>query len=265
MKWTLFFVIVAVLVGCQNAPKVESGTVLLSSGRSTQTVLNEGNAMSETVEALNNVKDLIEVRVDGNGSGKEADDLADQIATGARGGIAKDMARVVKWEGDVEISVNVALEQIDVDGEYRRLNAAIDLEMRSTKEKHILGTKKINIKGTRKLGSAAVSQFEAPAVREVVAWTKEVIQRIVSEEYEVAVITFRLPRPAMSLTPVEQRDAHNVKAIGQCFKEMKGVVSARCILHNTPAGQCQYRVVYLKGTYPHGIVNEAILRVRNIR
>ncbi|MBO4511254.1 MAG: hypothetical protein J5746_00665 [Victivallales bacterium] len=265
MKWTLIFVLAAVLVGCQNGPRVESGT-MLSSGKSTQTVLkNDGSAIPETVEALGNVKDLIEVRVDCSGGNKEANDLATQIAKGACGGIAKDMARVVKWEGDVEISVNVALELVDVDGEYRRLNAVIDLEMRSTREKNILDTRKIYLKGTRKLGAAAVSQFEAPAVREVVAWAKECIRRIASEEYDVAVITFALPRPVMSLVPLEQRDAYNVKAIGQCFMEMKGVVSAKCILHNTPAGQCQYRVVYLKGTYPHGIVNEAVLRVRGIK
>ncbi len=251
------------LSGCQTGPTVEGGAVL-SQGGSRQVNLTGGKeAVPETVEVLENAKDLLKVTVEGKGVG-DAAELSSNISAAAKGGIAVDVARVVEGSCDVKVLLNTELEKVDVDGEYRRLNAIVKVALVSFDGNRTYGTSTFRFKGVRKQGTAAVSQFEVPASQAVVNWLKDNMRRLVQEEVEVAVITFKLPRPRVSLTPVSERDAANIKAIGQKLVGMKGVLNADCIMQNYSSAICRYRLLYKRGTYPHGIANEAALQVRSI-
>ena len=229
------------LCGCQTGPMVEGGTISSRGGKRQVNLTGNSDAVPETVEVLENVKDLITVKIISRGAG-DAADLSSNIATAAKGGIAVDSARVVEGACDVKVLLNTELEKIDVDGEYRRFNAIVKVAIVSPDGNRTYGTNTFRFKGVRKLGNAAVSQFEVPASEAVVNWLKENMRRLVLDEVDVA----------------------NVKAIGQKLVGMRGVLGADCIMQDYASAMCRYRVLYKRGTYPHGIANEAALQVRDI-
>ncbi|MBQ7178054.1 MAG: hypothetical protein IJS08_11630 [Victivallales bacterium] len=257
------FIAVIFLFGCSTTPRVEGATVLSKDGSRQVNLAGGSNEVPATVEVLANAKDLLRIAIVGKGKG-EAAGLSSSIVEAVKGGMAADVARVVERAYDMKVMISTELELVDVDGEYRRLNALVKVSIVSPDGNRTYGTNAIRLKGVRKLGAAAVSQFEAPASEVVLKWLKDSIMRIVQEDIDVAVITFKLPRPALSLEPVGELDAANVKAIGGKLNGMKGVMKVDCIMQNVEAATCGYRLLYRRGTYPYGIVNEAALLVREI-
>ncbi len=265
MKKMLWVVLGAmVLVGCQSGVQTTGGS-MVSVGSSRQTAFSSRQgAVPEAVEIQGNVKDLIRVRLASAGANAEAKELAGKVAMAAKGGVAADVARVVEGAADLLLSINVELEQKDVDGDYRRLDAVVRMELKSLVGDRVFGTKVLPLKGQYKLGGDAVRQFEQPAAETAVAWVRELIGHIAADDVAVAVVSFRLPRPVLGVMSIAERDAYNVKAIGEQLSAMKGVLGVECVAQSTPNRRCDYRLVYLKTSFPQGIVNDAALAVAKI-
>ena len=68
----------------------------------------------------------------------------------------------------------------------------------------------------------------------------------------------------ISVVTVAERDAYNVKTIGERLAALKGVLGLECVAQSTPNRRCDYRLVYLKASFPQGIMNDAALAVSSI-
>ena len=207
---------------------------------------------------------MFRIRLASAGMNAEAKKLAENVAMSAKGGIAANVARVVDGAAELLLSINMELEQKDVDGDYRRLDAVMRMELKSLIGDRVFGTKVLPLKGQYKLGGDAIRQFEQPAAETAVAWVRELVGHIAAEDVAVAVVSFRLPRPVLSMMSINERDAYNVKAIGEKLAAMKGVLGVECMEQSTQNRRCDYRLVYLKTSFPQGIVNDAALAVAKI-
>ena len=218
----------------------------------------------EKKDSHENVNDMFRIRLASAGMNAEAKKLAENVAMSAKGGIAANVARVVDGAAELLLSINMELEQKDVDGDYRRLDAVMRMELKSLIGDRVFGTKVLPLKGQYKLGGDAIRQFEQPAAETAVAWVRELVGHIAAEDVAVAVVSFRLPRPVLSMMSINERDAYNVKAIGEKLAAMKGVLGVECMEQSTQNRRCDYRLVYLKTSFPQGIVNDAALAVAKI-
>ncbi len=263
-NWMWLLIGVGLLVGCQSGVQTTGGSMVSVNGTRQTAMSPRQGAVPENVELQGSVKELIRVRLASGGSNAEAKELAGKIAMAAKGGVAADVAQVVDGAADLLLSINVELEQKDVDGDYRRLDAVVRMELKSLVGDRVFGTKVLPLKGQYKLGGEAVRQFERPAAETAVAWVRELVRHIAADDVAVAVVSFRLPRPVISLVTVAERDAYNVKAIGERLAALKGVLGLECVAQSMPNRRCDYRLVYLKASFPQGIVNDAALAVSSI-
>ncbi|MBQ9447859.1 MAG: hypothetical protein IJU61_14760 [Victivallales bacterium] len=263
-NWMGLLCVIGLLVGCQSGVQTTGGSTVSINGTRQTAMSPRQGAVPENVELQGSEKDLIRIRLESRGANAEAAGLAGKIAMAAKGGIAADTARVVEGAADLLLSVDVELEQKDVDGDYRRLDAVVRMMLKSLNGDRVFGTNVLPLKGVRKLGNAAVAQFEAPAAEAAAAWTRSHVQQIAQNDVAVAVVSFRLPRPVLSVVTIAERDAYNVKSIGERLAALKGVLGVECVAQSTPKRHCDYRIVYLRSMYPQGIVNDAALAVASI-
>ncbi|MPN65196.1 hypothetical protein SDC9_212975 [bioreactor metagenome] len=120
----------------------------------------------------------------------------------------------------------------------------------------MFGTKTLKLTGVRKLGrDNAVAQFDEPAAAAAAAWCRTELQRIADKELGVALLVLQLPTPPAGKLRQPDRDALNIKLIGDSLGKLPNLVSYEFVGQDTEKGVCTYRVVYFKSAYPGGIAN----------
>lgn len=256
---------VSLLSGCVGAgvsSGVELGTTNINNfgaGSAGQQVAPAPEPLPQTeqIVLLGDRRDLLRLSLLPQGITAEEKGLAGAISTQTAGAVGATDAKVMgAGNTDVRLAIRPKLIEVDRTGDYYRLNCDVNLELCAVNSDRVFGTKRIKLVGVRKLGKEnAVAQFDEPAAASAAEWCRAELKRIADNELGVALLVLQLPTPPAGKLRQPDRDALNIKLIGDSLGKLPNLVSYEFVGQDTQKGVCTYRVVYFKSAYPSGIAN----------
>ena len=257
--------------GVQSGVEVGTTNNYFGSGPTASEVKEESAKplpKTEKIVLLNNQRDLLKLSVKSEGNNSDEKALAADIVQQTQGALSSDDAKIVTdGKYDVTLTIRPKLTVVDQDGDYYRMNCDVNVEMKSADGRRIFGSKKIEIAAPRRvLGKdAAISKLAEPAATNTAEWSRKELTRLANEEVGATRISVQLPTVSEGETRNAQKDAANIKAIGDNLAKLPNLISYELVGQDPQTGVCEYRVVYFISKYPNGIANEVSALVSSVK
>ena len=155
---------------------------------------------------------------------------------------------------DAVITITPEFELIDSDGDYYRINCQ-QVSVRIQSEQKTYAVKTVEpAPMPRKMGlKNAKNQYAKTVVAALTDYLSSELTRISNQDVAVTEMRFKLRNWQEKADPAAI--ASQVGKISQILHNMPGIINYTNIAQSTSQASVTFRIVYLKGQYPQGLVN----------